>query len=125
MMYKDFLLTEPVLTKACREISGDDKFIEFLCAADRSKVEEFSGIELSETPVWFLFEEIGWPEGCRYAYDAIRQAHYDYVTGMLRRNSGEAISDRLELRRRKWGKPGKREFIAAHQLLLELLGSFT
>lgn len=124
--YAAFLTELPVLTHAAL-LHGDDDVRSFIRAVYKASP---ASEELGETPAWFLFEELGWPEGANYCYDGafgITQGSIQFVANQIERKRREPlpINDRLELRRRHWKRPSKSQFVAAHAWLMELLKSET
>lgn len=122
--YQTFLASQPVIDLASERLPDDEAFAAFLEAVqDRNKRAEKTHGHLSESLSWFLFEEIGWPEGAGYIYDQrIEGRTYLHYLRMLRRpTTTGVIHERLENRRKHWKKPTKPEFIAAHKLLLKIL----
>lgn len=113
--YKEFLESEPIVTSACVTLS-DAMLVEFVIEVlQLSRRDDRNGLE--ESLAWYLFEEIGWPEGCRYVKDAVIGGRYQYLVDSLRRSPCEAIHSRLELRRSHWKRPSQDSFITAHTVL--------
>ena len=129
--YVGFLLhTKPAMTVASESLTDDEDFVRFVVSImsnHRNKEGFVGGVSLSEPLAWFLFEEVGWPEGRGYCYDAFvgpsSEATIAHFLAMLRRAEPK-IHERLESRRLHWKKPNKIEFIKAHARLLELLEGF-
>ncbi len=129
MTYQEFLTQMPVLVRACRELAPLQKtgFIDLL---HQQRGVSFGNRRLA----WYAFEEIGWPEGLTYTFDALRPGplcSYDMskepvALTMCGEKHGDQsmINPRLELRRAHWRKPLKGDFVAAHQALTGLYDNY-
>jgi hypothetical protein len=116
--YEEFLEKTPVLRRAVDELD-DEALLAFVCSHGPTPV--IDGCNLN----WFLFEEVGWPEGAGYTADAMTRGCRAWALEMLRENSPNVIQPRLELRRKHWKNPSKEAFLQARKALEESLRAFT
>jgi hypothetical protein len=112
-----YLADTPVMLTASELLPDDERFMTFLQRVYRTRDPE-----MEEELAWYLFEEIGWPEGRRYCYDYVcGTSNSSFLYDMLRKERVKPIDPRLENRRIYWKRPGKAEFLSAHQRMLEIL----
>ncbi len=115
-----YLRQVPVLKIACEQLGPD--LIRFLAA-----VRDIKDKSMPESLWWYLFEEIGWPEGAGYLYGvehivpALRKHYVGVADNACRRLT--QISDRLPLRLSYWRRPTPASFVEAHEKLKNILES--
>lgn len=126
--YASFLAGTTALSVASEKMPDAESFRQFVLTVLRRPhfTDGHLTDPLEEKLAWFLFEEIGWPEGVTYCFDGLQslsEGVSEHYLKMLRRSKPQ-IDGRLENRRSRWRRPSKEGFLTAHALLLQLIDRY-